>query len=162
MQAVSKGDGTSQLAMAPPPLKILTWLVLGSFSPREPFSLTYISHPPPSFSNHSSLPPSAGAEGWGRVTRPSRIEGRAGKCLPITSPGIISCRKINAFSVWLIVWSLPQGSPGTPGYPGAMGPPGLPVRRPHSLVIKKLQDWQQPSAFNGWMGSPTDVLAVTD
>lgn len=32
------GAATSQLV-------VLTWIVLGSFPPREPFSLTYISHP---------------------------------------------------------------------------------------------------------------------
>ena len=61
---------------------------------------------------------------------------------------IITCRKIIGFCGWLIVWSLPQGPPGTAGYPGTMGPPGLPVSS--GLIIKDKRitaSWQLPRGY---------------
>lgn len=110
---------------------ILTCLVLGSFLPLPDIRIT----PCPSFSNNSSFLSFSGSAGWERGIWPSRIEGRAGNYLPINCLEIITCTKIIGFLVWLTVWSLPQGPPGTSGYPGSMGPPGLPVSYSRRLII---------------------------
>lgn len=79
----------------------------------------------------------SGSAGWAWVAGPPRIEGWTGAYLTTCSPEITAYWKIIGFCVWWVVWSFPQGSPGTSGYPGSMGPPGLHVR--FLLIIKDLK-----------------------
>lgn len=105
-----------------------------------------------SFSNLSSLLPSSGSTGWARVRWPPRNEGRSGKCLTIILSRITTWRKITGAHAWLIVWSLPQGPPGTSGYPGTMGPPGLPVSHYPYFIMKEQHDWHPPDSLGGGGG----------
>lgn len=160
MKAISKGYNTSQLAVS----SLWYWLALSLVH----FLPGGVSLPgvhvisSPSFSNHPSLLSFSGSARWAWVIWTPGNEGRAGRRLPINFPEIITCRKIIGFPVWLIVWSLPQGPPGTSGYPGTMGPPGLPVSYSCRLIITEIWDWQQSDIFNGWIGGYTDMWPDID